>query len=283
MELNGSRHQIGIFRNDVAILTNPGDVADDFHFAEKLSEFSPLLRGQAQRLGNFHLVERSFGQECQNPRPKILFSAFTGRFFFAGHVYFSRKGWRRCKKMLALVNIRFQLSGAMFALKSPRGFTLIELLVVVAIIGVLMSLLFPAVQGVLDAAKKAQAKNDAVQIATAFIAFDTEYGRLPDTNSAPQQVTGDVLNALIASNTTLNPRRIIFLEVLNFKRGKGGISNSIFVDPWANPYYVALDGDYDNQVGVSTNGAASTNTTIMKKVGVWNNNTNSRQQVRSWD
>ena len=33
------------------------------------------------------------------------------------------------------------------ALKSPRGFTLMELLVVVAIIGVLMSLLFPAVQG----------------------------------------------------------------------------------------------------------------------------------------
>ena len=168
-------------------------------------------------------------------------------------------------------------------LKSPRGFTMIELLVVVAIIGVLMSLLFPAVQGALDSAKKAQAKNDAMQIATAIVAYDTEYGRLPNTNSDPQTVSGDVLGALTASNTNLNPRRIIFLEVLNYKKGKGGNSNGIFVDPWAKPYYVALDGDYDNQVGVSTNGLASSNATIMKKVGVWNENTNIRQQVRSWD
>ena len=55
-------------------------------------------------------------------------------------------------------------------------------MVVVAIIVVLMSLLFPAVQGALEAAKKAQAKNDVMQIATAIVAFDTEYGRLPSAN-----------------------------------------------------------------------------------------------------
>ncbi len=186
--------------------------------------------------------------------------------------------------MLAPVKFRYQLSSAMPALKSPRGFTIIELLVVVAIIGVLMSLLFPAVQGALDAAKKAQAKNDVMQIATAIVAFDTEYGRLPDSNATPRQLdSNNILGALTGSDTNLNPRRIIFLEVLNYKKGKGGISNGIFVDPWARPYYVALDGDYDNQVGVSTSGQPSIDTNIMKKVGVWNNNTNSRQQVRSWD
>ena len=87
----------------------------------------------------------------------------------------------------------------------------------------------------------------------------------------------------MGSNDTLNPRNIVFLEVLNFKRGRGGILDGIFVDPWANPYYLAVDTDYDNQVGVSTNGATTANLTIMKKVGVWNNNTNNRQQVRSWD
>jgi prepilin-type N-terminal cleavage/methylation domain-containing protein len=175
------------------------------------------------------------------------------------------------------------ISSGMSALKSPRGFTIIELLVVVAIIGVLMSLLFPAVQGALDAAKKAQAKNDVTQIATAIAAFDMEYGRMPSTNSAPEEITGGVLNALIGSNDTMNPRKIVFIEVLNFKRGKGGILNGKFVDPWANPYYLAVDTDYDNQVGVSTNGLTTANSTIMKKVGVWNNNTNKRQQARSWD
>lgn len=170
------------------------------------------------------------------------------------------------------------------ALKSPRGFTIIELLVVVAVIGVLMSLLFPAVQGALDAAKKAQAKNDVMQIATAIVAFDTEYGRLPSSNSTPQPLsTNNILGALTGSDTNLNPRKIIFLEVLSYRKGKGGISGGNFVDPWTNAYYVALDGDYDNQVSVSTNGQTSPNTNIMKKVGVWNNNTNSRQQVRSWD
>ncbi|HET9523954.1 MAG TPA: prepilin-type N-terminal cleavage/methylation domain-containing protein [Terrimicrobiaceae bacterium] len=185
--------------------------------------------------------------------------------------------------MLAPLNIRFHLHAVMSALKSPRGFTIIELLVVVAIIGVLMSLLFPAVQGALDAAKKAQAKNDVTQIATAIMAFDMEYGRMPSTNSAPEQLTGGLLNALVGSNDTINPRKIVFIEVLNFKRGKGGILNGIFVDPWAKPYYSAFDIDYDNQVGVSTNGQATANSTIMKKVGVWNNTTNNRQQVRSWD
>ena len=118
-----------------------------------------------------------------------------------------------------------------------------------------MSLLFPAVQGALDAAKKAQAKNDAMQIATAIVAYDTEYGRLPNSNSTPQTVNSNILGALTGTDTNLNPRKIIFLEVLNYKKGKGGVLNDVFVDPWANSYYVALDGDYDNRVGVSTNGS----------------------------
>ena len=169
------------------------------------------------------------------------------------------------------------------ALKSPRGFTVIELLVVIAIMAILMTLLFPAVQSALDAAKKAQAKNDVTQIATAMVAFDTEYGRLPLADSAPKQLTADILNTLTAKNDTLNPRKIVFLEVQDFRRGRGGLKEGIFVDPWEKSYYVALDADYDNQIKVSTTGGVTGDADIMKKVGVWNNNENKRQQVRSWD
>jgi len=174
--------------------------------------------------------------------------------------------------------------------KTPRvsensAFTLIELLVVIAIIGILMSLLFPAVNSVIDAAKKAQAKNDVTQIATAVIAYETEYGKLPNTSLVPVKVADDWLKALGGSNvSSLNPRQIVFIELQGAKKAKSGTNSSgEFVDPWGTNYYAAFDDDYNNHVSVSTNGGTSGDTDIIKKVGVWNNTTNSRRQVRSWE
>jgi prepilin-type N-terminal cleavage/methylation domain-containing protein/prepilin-type processing-associated H-X9-DG protein len=60
-----------------------------------------------------------------------------------------------------------------------RGFTLVELLVVIAIIGILVSLLLPAVQAAREATRKVSCKNNIKQIALAINAYEEANKHLP--------------------------------------------------------------------------------------------------------
>jgi len=144
-----------------------------------------------------------------------------------------------------------------------QGFTLIELLVVIAIIAVLLGLAFPVLQGVLDRAKKVQAKNDVTQIVTAVNAFYTEYGKYPtaattDTTATygPGESTkenGGLFTELRATTSALNTRQIVFISPPDAKdqtSPRSGIKSSTggYYDPWGTEYAVAIDADYDNQI-----------------------------------
>lgn len=59
------------------------------------------------------------------------------------------------------------------------GFTLVELLVVIAVIGILVSLMLPAIQAAREAARMTQCRNNLKQIATSFHNFESSKRHFP--------------------------------------------------------------------------------------------------------
>jgi len=188
------------------------------------------------------------------------------------------------------------LNGTFTTVNTPRpqsAFTLIELLVVISIIGILASLALPAISGAMDSARRTQAKNDVVQIATAVTAYETEYGKLPPVRSTVDQVLINILMPPSGVANTNNPRGIVFLEVpqkkANSKKSGQVDGSGDFEDPWGTAYKIAVDDNYDHTILSAGNTPGPTISNLRKKVAVWNtpkgenDGQKKRRSVVSWE
>ncbi len=142
----------------------------------------------------------------------------------------------------------------------PTGKTVAKAILGVVLLLIIVSLFIPPQSGP-GTGRKAMAKNDVTQLATACIAFETEYGHLPGTGR--QVVSGDLLATLMGSNTVTNPKKIAFMEFPPYRKRIGGITNGTFLDPWGGPYQIAFAPDGILKAGTN-------NIELHKKVAVWN-------------
>ncbi|MEO8205322.1 MAG: hypothetical protein ABI615_04020 [Chthoniobacterales bacterium] len=109
-----------------------------------------------------------------------------------------------------------------------RSYKLWRWLVLIPLIAMLLYMLFPAVGSGLVYSKKTAAKTDVVMIKSAILAHGAEYNTpLPATHA-------EIMKVLLGDN----PRKITFLDVGEYRKGKGGLRNGIFLDPWGTAYVI---------------------------------------------
>jgi general secretion pathway protein G len=136
------------------------------------------------------------------------------------------------------------------------GFTLIELLVVVTILGILMSLAVNGAGAIRSQARAAQARNDCTGVSTAIRAFYTDYSRYPvsvsKSDNSPYEAqsessgNSEVIKALMAVDTAINPRGVVYYESKMAKPSAndqwvGGIHDGGLFDPWGYTYGICVN------------------------------------------
>lgn len=112
-------------------------------------------------------------------------------------------------------------------LTRQRGFTLLEIMVVIVILGVLASMVAPNVLGNKDKADKQKAVTDIVALEGALDMYKLDNNIYPSTEQG--------LEALVSKPSG-------FPEPKSYR--DNGYIRRLPQDPWGNPYYLVVPGEY---------------------------------------
>src|SRR5262249_25471840 len=116
------------------------------------------------------------------PWPRSLASRWVGEEVCGGRGFGANAEWIRG---VFLLRLRARVPIMLPSQAVRRGFTLVELLVGISIIGVLMSLLLPAVQSAREAGRRAQCLNNLHQLALASLQHEEKLRRFPNGGWGP--------------------------------------------------------------------------------------------------
>jgi len=132
-----------------------------------------------------------------------------------------------------------------------RGFTLVELLVVVAIIGILIGMLLPAVQQVREAARRTVCMNNVRQLALAAHNYHGAFDALPTQYIGPVPASGGVGHGYYSWMVWLLP----FMEQNNLYDSidiRVNLSSNLNASGGFSPMSWQLNADHPNAAAANT-------------------------------